>query len=148
MRGESWAAGRKAAVLTVNGVTVQDTLLSVTYTDDLNGDGSAVTLGATAAASVTIVVDTPSVTYTGAAITLSIGGVPLGVFTVVRARMSEDSGRLTVEAVDAMAGAAMAADYVPDDAETALEVIAEIADGAGLTLAGVSGVTGTGRCSG
>ena len=85
----SWTAGAKAAVLTVNGQTVTDEILSVTYTDDINGAGDALRLGASSAARVRVVIDSPSVTYAGAELTVSIGGIPLGTFEVTNTSEKE-----------------------------------------------------------
>lgn len=137
MINTDWPSGRKDAVLTVNGVTVADELRSVTYKDDLNGDSGAVMLGSATAAQLVLVIDGPSVTYTDAELTLSLGGVPLGVFHVSR---TEQRGSLiTVTAFDAMAGDAMLLTYTPGAASTALGVIREIADAVGLSFAATTG---------
>lgn len=138
MINKDWPSGRKDAVLTVNGVTVADELRSVTYKDDLNGDSGAVMLGSATAAQLVLVIDGPSVTYTDAELTLSLGGVPLGVFHV--SQTEKQDGLLTVTALDAMAGDAMLLTYTPGAASTALGVIREIAAAAGLEMADTSGI--------
>lgn len=135
----NWPAGRKELSLTVNGAPVTDEVRSLTYTDDLNGDSAAVMLGSTAAAQVVLVIDGPGVSYAGAELAVSLGGVPLGVFAVTK---TERRGSiLTVTAMDAMAGEKMLLTYTPGTASTALGVIREIAAAAGLTMADTSGIT-------
>ena len=135
----SWPTGAKSAALTVNGAAVSDELVSIAYTDDLTG-GSAMTIGAAAAARVRFVVDGPSVDYEGAAVSITIGGIPLGTFYVTD--HSERDGRLTVDAVDAMGTAAMREAYVPAASSgTALGVAGEICAALGLTMGDTGGIT-------
>ena len=136
----TWPLGAKTIALTLNGSAVSEEILSLTYTDDLNGSSEDVLLGSTCAAQLTMVIDHPQNEFDGGEITVSVGGVPLGRFTVHSARKRD--GRLTLEAADAMCGDAMAEPYEPQSqTSTALSVIREIASGAGLELKDLTGIT-------
>lgn len=135
----NWPTGRKELELTVNGAATADEVRSLTYTDDLNGDGTAVMLGSTVAAQIVLVIDSPGASYAGAELAVSLGGVPLGVFAVTK---TERRGSiLTVTAMDAMAGENMLRTYTPEAASSALSVIREIAGAVGLAMADTSGIT-------
>lgn len=135
----NWPTGRKELELTVNGAATADEVRSLTYTDDLNGDSTAVMLGSTAAAQIVLVIDSPGASYAGAELAVSLGGVPLGVFAVTK---TERRGSiLTVTAMDAMAGENMLRTYTPEAASSALGVIREIAGAVGLAMADTSGIT-------
>lgn len=135
----NWPTGYKKPVLTVNGGVVEEELRSLTYTDDLNGDSASVMLGSTTAAQIVFVIDSPHAEYAGAEVSVSVGGVPLGVFAVTK---TERRGSiLTVTAMDAMAGEHMLRTYTPDAAATALGVIREIAAATGLAMADTGEIT-------
>lgn len=135
----NWPTGRKELELTVNGTATADEVRSLTYTDDLNGDSTAVMLGSTVAAQIVLVIDSPGASYAGAELAVSLGGVPLGVFAVTK---TERRGSiLTVTAMDAMAGENMLRTYTPEAASSALGVIREIVGAVGLAMADTSGIT-------
>ncbi|MCD7768657.1 MAG: tail fiber domain-containing protein [Oscillospiraceae bacterium] len=134
-----WTAGVKAAAMTVDGVATEDAISAIVYTDDLNGDSEYVKIGSTSAAHIQVTVKQPSMTYADKQIAVSIGGVPLGVFTVVSVESGD--GQCVLEGYDAM-GTAMETAYYPSSGTmTALAVLREICDKSGVELGDVSGIT-------
>ena len=135
----NWPAGEKTASLLVNGVETNDRITSIVFEDDINGDSDDVKIGSAVAAKITVVVDKPSLTYTGCKLVIRIAGIPMGEFHVIDT--GDQDGRLAVTAMDAMDGEEMAADYEPDGTETsALGVIGKISTDTGIPLGDMSGI--------
>lgn len=141
MRSGTWPSGRKDAVLKLDGVTVEDEIASIVFTEDLNGSEDQVCLGACGSSCVEVTVKQPKSSYENKRLSVEIGGIPLGVFTVTNVK--GNGADKVITACDDLT-VKLGGLYTPSDPAptTAIGVLRDICSNAGVEL-GVTDAAGT-----
>ncbi|MBQ9166125.1 MAG: H-type lectin domain-containing protein [Oscillospiraceae bacterium] len=131
----------RKAVFIINGVELEEEVVSITYTGELNGDDSSLRLGGAGSCWVKIKLKQTAQIWKGRRFSLKIADIPMGVFQVTEVTTTESETDLT--AYDAMTYALERTVYQPESAATAFAVLAEIAAQAEVELGDLTGFSDT-----
>lgn len=129
----------RQAVLMIDGKALEEELVSISYTGELNGDDSRLRLGGAGSCWVKIKLKQTAQVWKDRRFSLKIADIPMGVFQVTEVTTTESETDLT--AYDAMTYALERTVYQPGTAKTAFAVLDEIGAQAEVKLGDLAGFT-------